>query len=139
MFTSHNLICKINHNFCRKTMHSLKVLYYLSVCLSYKDCLGLFNVAKMQGLVFLLMAFAYYRFSSVQFSPVTQSCPTLSNPMDQSSLSITISQSLLKFMSSRLQSFPASGTFLMSQFFTSGGQSIGVSASASLFSVNIQD
>ena len=77
MFTSHNLICKINNNFCRKTMHSLKVLYYLSVFLSYKDCLGLFNVAKIQGLVFLLMAFAYYRFSSVQFSPVTQLCPAL--------------------------------------------------------------
>ena len=49
-------------------MHSSKLLYYLSVCLSYKDCLGLFSVAKMQGLVFLLMAFAYYRFSSVQSS-----------------------------------------------------------------------
>ena len=38
-----------------------------------------------------------------------------------------------------LQSFPASGSFLMSHLFTSGGQSIGVSASASLFPMNIRD
>ena len=41
--------------------------------------------------------------------------------------------------SSCLQSFPASGSFQMSQFFTSGGQSIGVSASASVLPINIQD
>ena len=38
-----------------------------------------------------------------------------------------------------LQSFPASGSFLISQFFTSGGQSIGASASASVLLMNIQD
>ena len=37
------------------------------------------------------------------------------------------------------QSFPGSGSFQMSQFFASGGQSIGVSASTSVLSVNIQD
>ena len=42
----------------------------------------------------------------------------------------TISSSVVPF-SSRLQSFPASGSFLVSQFFPSGGQSTGVSASAS--------
>ena len=41
--------------------------------------------------------------------------------------------------SSRLQSFPASGSFQMSQFFASGGQSIGVSASASVLPMNVQD
>ena len=67
----------------------------------------------------------------------------------QASLSITNSQCLLKLMSielvipsnlqssvipfsSCLQSFPESGSFLMNQFFASGGQSIGVSASASV-------
>ena len=40
--------------------------------------------------------------------------------------------------SSHLQSFPASGVFQMSQFFTSGGQSIGASASASVLPMNIQ-
>ena len=43
----------------------------------------------------------------------------------------TISSSVFPF-SSHLQSFPASGSFPMSRFFTSGGQSIGVSASASV-------
>ena len=49
----------------------------------------------------------------------------------------TISSSVIPF-SSRLQSSPASGSFLMSQFFAYG-QSIGVSASASVFPKNIQD
>ena len=49
----------------------------------------------------------------------------------------TISSSVIPF-SSRLQSFSASGSFLRSQFFT-GGQSIGVSASASVLPMNIQD
>ena len=49
-----------------------------------------------------------------------------------------ISSSVVPF-SSRHQSFPASGSFLMSQFFTSGGQSIGVSASVSVLPMNIQD
>ena len=48
----------------------------------------------------------------------------------------TISSSVVPF-SSHLQSFPASGSFQMSQLFTSGGQSIGVSASASVFPMNI--
>ena len=49
-----------------------------------------------------------------------------------------ISSSVIPF-SSCLQSFPASGSFPMSQFFASGGQSIGASASASVLLVNIQD
>ena len=75
----------------------------------------------------------------------------------QASLSITNSWSLLKLMSiesvmpsnhlilcyipfsSCLQSFPASGSFLVSQLFTSGGKRIGVSASASVLPTNIQD
>ena len=50
----------------------------------------------------------------------------------------TISSSVIPF-SSYLQSFPAAGSFQMSQFFVSGGQSIGVSASASVLPMNIQD
>ena len=50
----------------------------------------------------------------------------------------TISSSIVPF-SSCLQSFPESGSFQMSQFFTSGSQSIGVSASASVLPTNIQD
>ena len=74
----------------------------------------------------------------------------------QASLSITNSRGLLRLMyiqsvtpsnhfilchplSSCFQSFPASGSLPTSQFYSSGGQSIGVSASASVFSMNIQD
>ena len=49
----------------------------------------------------------------------------------------TISSSVVHF--SCLQSFPASGSFLRSQLFASGGQNIGVSASASVLPMNIQD
>ena len=50
----------------------------------------------------------------------------------------TISSSVVPF-SSRLQSFPASGSFQMSQLFAWGGQSIGVSASTSVLPMNTQD
>ena len=50
----------------------------------------------------------------------------------------TISSSVVPF-SSCPQSFPVSGSFPMSQFFTSGGQSIGVSASTSVLPMNTQD
>ena len=68
----------------------------------------------------------------------------------QAPLSFTISQSLLKlmciesrmpsnhFILCRPQSFPASDSFPMSQLFTSGGQSIGASASATVLPMNIQ-
>ena len=49
----------------------------------------------------------------------------------------TVSSSVVPF--SHLQSFPPSGSFQMSQFFASGGQSIGVSASASVLPKNIED
>ena len=50
----------------------------------------------------------------------------------------TISSSIVPF-SSCLQSFPASGSSLMSQLFASGGQSIGVSAAAKVLPMNIED
>ena len=97
--------------------------------------------------------------SSVQFSSVAQSSPTLCDLIDYSkpaSLTIINSQSLLKLMSSsqwchptisssiipfssHRQSFSVSGSFPMSPLYTSGGQSIGASASASVLPMNIQD
>ena len=50
----------------------------------------------------------------------------------------TISSFVVPFCSC-LQSFPASGSFQMSQFFTSGGQSVGILASTSVLPMNIQD
>ena len=98
-------------------------------------------------------------FSSVHFSSVTQSCLTLrphglqhtrppcpsltprvysnSCPSSQWCHS-TISSSVVPF-SSCLQFFPASGSFQMSQFFASGGQSIGISGLSSVLQMNIQD
>jgi len=95
--------------------------------------------------------------SSVQFSClVTSDSATSWTATRQASLSVTNSQSLLKFMSmdSVMPSnhlilchpllllpsiFPSIRVFIMSQFFTSGGQSTGVSASASVLPMNIQD
>ena len=96
----------------------------------------------------------------VQFSSVTQSCPTLWDPTDCSTLRPpcpspipgaysnscplsrwchpTISSFVIPF-SSCLQAFPASGSFPMSHFFSSGGQSNGVSASALGLPMNIQN
>ena len=93
--------------------------------------------------------------SSVQLLSCVWFSATSWTAARQASLSITKSWSLLKLMSiesvmpsnhlflyhplsSCLQSFPAPGSFPMSQFFTSGGQSIGVSALASLLPMNIQ-
>ena len=97
--------------------------------------------------------------TSVQFSSVTQSCPTLCDPMDCSTPGLPVHHQLLELtqthalsqwchptilssvvpFSSRLQSFPSSGSFQISQFFIPGGQSIGVSALASVLPVNTQD
>ena len=60
-----------------------------------------------------------------------------SHPLSQRSHP-TILSSVIPF-SSCLQSFPASGSFPVSQFFTSGGRNIGVWASASVLPMNIQD
>ena len=69
-------------------------------------------------------------------SPTPRACSN-SCPLSRWCYS-TISPSVVPF-SSHLQSFPVQGFFLESQFFASGGQSIGISASASVLSMNIQD
>ena len=99
-------------------------------------------------------AFSYIK--HIQFSSVAQLCPTHCDLVDWSTpgflvhhqlpelaqthvhqVSDAISSSGVPF-SSHLQSFPASGSFPLSQFFASSGQSIGVSPSASVFLMNIQ-
>ena len=127
----------------------------VSVCMcdTYISHNGIFLSHKKEWNFVILWQHGY------QFSSVAQSCPTFYDPWTaahQASLSITnseaysnscpsswwchptISSSVVPF-SSCLQSFPASGSFPMSQFFASGGQTIRVSASASpVLSVNIQ-
>ena len=97
-----------------------------------------------------------FPFSSVQSFSHVQLFATPWTAACKASLSITNSWSLLKLMfiesvmpsnrlilcipfSSHLQSFPASGSFQMSLFFRSGGQSTGASASASVLPMSIQD
>ena len=71
-------------------------------------------------------------------------CPSLTPRIYSNSFPLswwchpTFSSSIVPF-SSCLQSFPASGSFQMSQFFASGGQSIGISASTSVLPMNIRD
>ena len=69
-------------------------------------------------------------------SPTLRACSN-SRPVSQW-CHPTISSSVVPFCSC-LQSFPAPGSFPIGQFFASGGQNIGVSASASVLPVNIQD
>ena len=84
----------------------------------------------------------------LNISSVAQSCTTLCNPWTaarQASLSITNSRSLLRLISIELV-MPSNHLILchpllsrLQSFFASDGQSIGASASASVFPVNIQD
>ena len=113
----------------------------------------------MQADSFEILMVLLWNKNSVQFSSVAQSFPTLCDPWTsawQASLSIptpgvypnscplspwchpTISSSVIP-CSSCPQSFPASGSFQMSQLFASGGQSIGVLASTSVLPMNTQD
>ena len=108
-----------------------------------------------QGPIYILYVTLLY----VAISSVPQSCPTLCYPTDCSMPGFlvhhqpqvysnscplsrwchpTISSSVIPF-SSHLQSFPASGAFQISEFFSSGGQNIGVSASTSGLPMNTQD
>ena len=110
--------------------------------------------------IIVLLLFVIYQafimFSSVQFNRSVMSdalrphgllharppCPSPTSGVYSNSCPLsrwchpTISSSVVLF-SSHLQSFPASGSFQISQFFTPGGQSIG--ASASVLPMNIQD
>ena len=106
--------------FCLRRNHALKLICCCSVT---QSCLTL-RPHKLQ----------HARLPCPSPSPGTcsNSCPLIQwcHP--------TISSSVVPF-SFRLQSFPASGSFLMSQLFAPGGQSIGASASASVLPMNIQD
>ena len=97
---------------------------------------------------------------NIQFSSVAQSCLTLCDPVNRSTPGLPVHHQLLEFTQTHvywvgdaiqpshpssvvpfsfcLQSFPAKGSFPMSQFFASGGQSIGASASVSVHPMIIQ-
>ena len=90
------------------------------------------------------------------FNSVTQLCPTLCDPMECIMPGLSVHHQLPEFTQTHahwvgdallssvipffhFQSFPASGSFQMSQFFASGDQSIGVSASTWVLPMNTQD
>ena len=106
--------------------------------------------------------------TKIQFSSITESCPNLSSATDCSTPGFSVHHQLQELneihvhddhvmpshnpkwwchptisfsviSSSCIQSFPVAGSFQMSQLFTSGGQSIGVSASTSVLAMNTQD
>ena len=117
-------------------------------CLHPPDCEAIHFCCSKNNLSGKISVFIY-QFSSVQSFSCVQIFATPWTVAHQDSLSITKSWTLLKLVSmesvmpsnhlifclplfSCLQSFPESGSFLMSQFFASGGQSIGASDPASV-------
>ena len=109
---------------------------------------------------FYLLVISSYFTGVVQFSLVTQSCLTFCNPMDCSIPGFPVHHQLLELTQTHVywvsdaikpshplsspsppafNLSPASGSLPMSQLFASGGQRIGVSASASVLSMNTQD
>ena len=121
-----------------KILSSWNVAVSCSLLWRHESCRGFTHCNK------IIKASSVQFRSSVVSNSWTAAC--------QASQSITNSWSLLKFLSiksvipssvvsfsSCLQSFPASGSFLRSRFFTSGVQSIGASASAPVLPMNIQD
>ena len=113
-------------------------------------------LSVLETLVHLILIIPWWSFSSVQLLSRVWLFVTAWTAACQASLSITtprvytnscllsrwchptISSSIIPF-SSCLQSFPASSSFQMNQFFTSDGQSIRISASASVLPMNTQD
>jgi len=131
--------------FCKFTLESFKCIPWGKNCLIL-SCSGFDLIAKVS-----------WRWNhskrklSVQFSSVTQSCPTLCDPMNRSTPGLPVQHQLPEFtqtyihwvsdaiqpssvipFSSCPQSLPASESFPMSQFFAWGGQSTGIAALASL-------
>ena len=101
------------------------------------SCLS-FSVQSVQSLSHVLLSVTPWT-AALQASLSITNSQSLSNSCPWSWwCHPTISPSVFPF-SSCLQSFPASGSFQMTQFFTSGGQSIGISASTSVLPMNIQD
>jgi len=147
------------HLFAMKWWDQMSLSWFFECCFNPDFSLSSLTFIKMffssSSLSAIRMVLSAYLFSSV-----AQSCTTLCDPMDctmpglpvhQPTLGAhsnscpsswwchpTISSSVIPF-SSCLQSFPASESFQMSQLFTSGGQSIGVSASTSVLPMNTQD
>ena len=113
---------------------------------------------QKSGFVFTNITSWIKKYFLLRICSVAQLYPTFCDPIDWGTPGFSVLHHLLElsqthvhrvgdaiqppcplFLSSYLQSFPASESFPVSQLFTLGGQSIGVSASASVLPMNIQD
>ena len=147
------------------TISSCEIIFFMEIgCCIFQiihfwekyECDYVTNILWLKFIVEMIKTFFSQKFSWVQSLSHVQLFATPWTEALQASLSITNSQCLLKLMSIEsvmpsnhlifcstlllLSSiFSSIGSFQMSQFFTSGGQSIGVSASASVLPMNIQD
>ena len=138
---------KLTHKITHQNSHQVSLAELLLAFLSSP----LQSKSSLQVLLYNLMV--------VQFSSVTQSCPTLCDPMNRSTPGLPVHHQLPEFtqiqrpssqwchpaisssvvpFSSSPQSLPASESFPMSQLFVWGGQSTGVSALASFLSKKSQ-
>ena len=150
------MICHVSeywntHIWVNKTFFALNVFIWNSVCVLLKHSNISLGCDRQCSMHF---------YAGDQFSSVTQLCLTLCNPMNRSTSGLLVHHQLPQFtqthvhwvydaiqpphplsspFSSCLQSFPASGSFPMSQLFASDGKSIGVSASTSVLPMSIQD
>ena len=138
------LICQLNGKTLRERIFITRVITPLFTIVSWRD---------VHRAIFIFICISSVQISCSVVSDSLQPhvlqhtrlpCPSPTPKIYSNSCSLsqwchpTISSSVVPF-SSCLQSFPASGSFQMSQLFASGGQSIGVSASTSVLSMNIPD
>ena len=115
-------------------------------------CQYAFLISSNSILLLIACCFRSVQFSSFQFSCSVVSdslrphglqhtrppCPSPTSRVDSnSSIESVMPSSVVPF--SHLQSFPASGSFQMSEFFALGGQRTGISGSTSVLPMNIQD
>ena len=123
-----------------------------TVCRFFKDLKQSYYLTQQfHSCVYIWTKRKYWLENIVCCYSVTKSCPTLCNPMDYSTPGCSLSP---RFMSIELMMlsnhfilchsllplpwiFPESRSFPINQFFASGGQSIGASASASVFPMNV--
>ena len=153
------------HLYCWKWQHF--ILFYGSVvfqwCVCVCVCVCVCLISYLYPFVYWQVAYSVsprlWNIISIQLSSVAQSCLTLCDPMDCSTLCFPVPHQLSEFTQTHIHwvsdviqpshpllspssSFNLSqhqGLFQMNRFFASGSQSIGVSASASVIPINIQD
>ena len=128
--------------------HPLLPLPFPQVC---SLCLHLYSCSTNRFIITIFLDSIYIWLYA--FSSITQSCQILCNSMDCSTPSFPVHHRLPELTQTHVQrvtdairtsyhlssASPPAINLFQSQFFTSGGQSIGVSASASVFPMNIQD